>query len=48
MGVHKLIDSFNDAITGLIYALRTQRNIRIHFLLALMALALGIILNIAY
>lgn len=47
MKAHRLIDSFNDAIAGLIYALRTQRNMRIHFLLALMALALGIILNIS-
>ncbi|MDZ5089252.1 phosphatase PAP2 family protein [Clostridium perfringens] len=38
MKVRKLIDSFNYAIDGIIYALRTQRNMRIHFIVALIIL----------
>lgn len=34
----KLLDSFNYAINGIIYALRTQRNMRIHFGIALIVL----------
>ncbi|AZR73153.1 diacylglycerol kinase [Anoxybacter fermentans] len=47
MEVRKLIDSFNYAITGLIYALRTQRNMRIHFILALIALFLSILFDVS-
>ncbi|NGT10267.1 phosphatase PAP2 family protein [Clostridium perfringens] len=39
MKVRKLIDSFNYAIDGIIYALRTQRNMRIHFIVALIILS---------
>jgi diacylglycerol kinase (ATP) len=31
MKARKLMDSFNDAIEGIIYALKTQRNMRIIF-----------------
>ncbi|WP_297437353.1 diacylglycerol kinase, partial [uncultured Clostridium sp.] len=34
----KLLDSFNFAINGIIYALRTQRNMRIHFGISLIVL----------
>ncbi len=47
MEVRKLIDSFNYAISGLIYALRTQRNMRIHFALALIALIFSILFNVS-
>lgn len=33
MKIRKLIDSFNYAISGLIYALKTQRNMKIHFII---------------
>lgn len=33
MKVRKLIDSFNYAISGLIYTLKTQKNMRIHFMI---------------
>lgn len=36
--MRKLLDSFNYAINGIIYALRTQRNMRIHFGIALIVL----------
>jgi len=39
MRVRKLIDSFNYAIEGIIYALKTQRNMKIHF-----AVAVGILI----
>jgi len=44
---HKIIDSFNAAVEGIIYVLKTQRNIRIHFVAAAMVLILSIILKIA-
>lgn len=47
MEVRKLIDSFNYAIKGIIYVLRTQRNMRIHIVLALCALILSILFNIS-
>lgn len=33
MKIRKIIDSFNYAISGLIYALKTQRNMKIHFII---------------
>ncbi len=36
--VKKLLDSFNYAIEGIIYAVRTQRNMRIHMVSALLVL----------
>ncbi|MBS3909928.1 MAG: diacylglycerol kinase [Actinobacteria bacterium] len=41
-----LLKSFNYAIDGLIYVLRTQRNMRIHFAAAAAALTLGLFLKI--
>lgn len=38
MKVKKLMDSFNYAIEGIIYAVRTQRNMRIHMIAALVVL----------
>ncbi len=40
-----IVESFNAAIEGFLYVVKTQRNMRIHFLLALMILLLGIYLN---
>lgn len=34
----KLLDSFNDAIEGVIYAIRTQKNMRIHMIAAIVVL----------
>lgn len=47
MEVRKLIDSFNYAINGLLYALRTQRNMRIHFGFALIALLLSVLFDVS-
>lgn len=40
-----ILDSANNAIEGFIYVVRTQRNMRIHFLSAVLVLILGIYLN---
>lgn len=41
-----LLENLNCAIEGVIYAVKTQRHMRYHFLLALGALILGILLNL--
>ncbi len=38
MNVRKLIDSFNFAIEGILYSVRTQRNMRIHLIVTLLVL----------
>ncbi|ERI90235.1 PAP2 family protein [Clostridiales bacterium oral taxon 876 str. F0540] len=38
MKVRKLLDSFNYAISGIIHAVRTQRNMRIHMIASLLVL----------
>lgn len=38
MKVKKLVDSFNYAIEGIIYSIRTQRNMRIHMVIAILIL----------
>jgi len=40
-----IVKSFNCAIEGFIYALKTQRSMRIHFLIAVLVLLLGIYFN---
>lgn len=42
-----LFQSFNYAIDGIIYVLRTQRNMRIHFAIAAIVLALSLILGVS-
>lgn len=42
-----MIKSLNAAVEGFIYVLRTQRNMRLHFLVATLVLILGIYLNIS-
>ncbi|MFH1478443.1 MAG: diacylglycerol kinase [Candidatus Omnitrophota bacterium] len=41
----RLVDSFNSAIEGFIYVFKTQRNMRLHFLIGLSVILLGLILN---
>ncbi|MDD4202985.1 MAG: diacylglycerol kinase [Candidatus Omnitrophica bacterium] len=41
----KFIDSLNVAVEGFIYVMKTQRNMRIHFLVAILVLVLGIYLD---
>ncbi len=42
-----VIKSFNDAITGIIYVLRTQRNMRIHFVIAAAVLIISLLLGVS-
>ena len=46
MEKHSLVKSFGCAMEGILYVLKTQRNMRIHFLFALAVLLLGIFLNL--
>lgn len=43
----KVVDSFNYAIEGIIYAVRTQRNMRIHMLVSLLILTACFFYNIS-
>ena len=45
MRENKLVESFNAAIEGFLYVVKTERNMRIHFLSAIFILLLGIYLN---
>lgn len=47
MKIRKLLDSFNYAIDGIIYAFRTQRNMRIHFVVAILVLIEAFVFNIS-
>jgi diacylglycerol kinase (ATP) len=42
-----LVNSFNYAFEGIIYVVRTQRNMRVHFLVALAVLPLGVVLGVS-
>ena len=42
-----LVTSFNYAFEGIIYVFRTQRNMRIHFIVALSVLPLGVLLGVS-
>jgi diacylglycerol kinase (ATP) len=42
----RLIDSFNDAIEGLIHSFVSERNMRIHFIIAIGTLVLGILAKV--
>jgi len=46
MKARKILDSFNYAIEGLVYAFRTQRNMKIHFIIAILTLVAAIVLGI--
>ena len=43
----KFIASFGYAFHGLLYALRTQRNARVHITIAILAITMGIVLHIS-
>jgi len=42
---HGFVESFNAAVEGFIYVLRSERNMRVHFLMAVLFILLGIYLN---
>jgi diacylglycerol kinase (ATP) len=45
--VRKLLDSFNNAIEGIIYAVRTQRNLKIHMVVTLIVLIACFFYNVS-
>lgn len=47
MGPHRLVESFNCAIEGIVYVLKTQRNMRAHFGAAAVVIVLAIVLNLS-
>lgn len=47
MKVRKLIESFNYAFEGIIYALKTQRNMKIHFFIAIVVLTLSLFFDLS-
>lgn len=48
MQERKFVDSFNAAVEGFIYVLKTERNMRVHFMAAFFFILLGIYLNFTY
>ena len=48
MQERKFVESFNAAVEGFIYVLKTERNMRVHFLSAFFFILLGIYLNFTY
>ena len=46
MAKRNIIDSFNSAIEGFIYVVKTQRNMRIHFTIATLVLLFGLYVNL--
>ena len=47
MGLGKILNSFHYAVAGIVYALKTQRNMRIHFTAALVVLGAGLYFRIS-
>ncbi|NLM04423.1 MAG: phosphatase PAP2 family protein [Clostridiales bacterium] len=47
MKVKKLIESFNYAFEGIIYTLKTERNMRIHFFIAIVVLSFSLFLDLS-
>ncbi len=45
---HKVIDSFNAAVAGIVHVLKTQRNMRFHFLAAVLVLIASVVLEMAF
>ncbi len=48
MHERRFVESFNAALEGFIYVLKTERNMRLHFLAAFFFILLGLYLNFTY
>lgn len=46
MRSRNIVDSFNHAIDGIVYAVKTQRNIKVHLIIGMLVLILAMILNV--
>lgn len=44
MKSRSLIESFNYAVSGIIYTLKTERNMRVHFIIAIIVIILSLFL----
>ena len=42
MRSRSLIESFNYAVSGIIYTLKTERNMRVHFIIAILVILLSL------
>ncbi|MDI3534421.1 MAG: diacylglycerol kinase [Thermosediminibacterales bacterium] len=47
MKVRKLIESFYYAASGIMYVMKTQKNMRIHFFIAVLVILLSLLLDIS-
>lgn len=47
MKIYGLSDSFNNALEGIVHALKTQRNMKIHFFTAILVLVVALFINIS-
>jgi diacylglycerol kinase (ATP) len=47
VGLRKILNSFNYAVAGIVYSVKTQRNMRIHLTAALLVLGLGLYLQVS-
>lgn len=47
MSLRKILDSFNYAVAGIVYSIKSQRNMKIHMIAALLVLGLAIYLRIS-
>lgn len=47
MGLRKILESFNYAVAGIVYAVKTQRNMRIHLTAAMLVLGLGLYMQVS-
>lgn len=48
MKQQSLVESFNSAIEGFVYVFKSQRNMRLHFIIGLSVLLLAVFLNFTY
>lgn len=47
MRSRNIFESFNYAIEGIVYAVKTQRNIKVHLIMAMLVLILAMVLNVS-
>lgn len=47
MSLRKILDGFNYAVAGIVYAIKSQRNMKIHMVAALLVLGLSVYLRIS-
>ena len=43
----RILEAFNCAISGIMHCFRTQRNMRVHFIVAIIVIMMGVLLNVS-